>query len=77
MTKKATKKDQAPAEPTIAAATGSAGGSGGAEEAGALGQSVEAAMSRAVHQASVDGVTDPDEIRERMLRARDEVLGVQ
>lgn len=77
MTKKAAAKvteDRSPAESKTAAAAGSVGGAGGAGEAGALGQAVEAAMSRAIHEAAADGITDPNEIRERMLRARDAVL---
>ena len=34
---------------------------------------VEAAMLAAVEKAVADGVTDPDKVRELMLRARDEV----
>lgn len=35
-----------------------------------LAQAIEAAMSKAVEMAYAEGLTDPDEIRERMLEAR-------
>lgn len=34
---------------------------------------VEDAMKAACEQAAADGITDPDRVRELMLRARDEV----
>ena len=34
---------------------------------------VEDAMKAACEQATADGITDPDTVRELMLRARDEV----
>jgi hypothetical protein len=68
---KRTNKNKAPVEPRIESAVGNAGGSG---ESASQVQSIEAAMSRAIQEAAADGVTDPVEIRERMLRARDAVL---
>ncbi len=41
---------------------------------GPLVKRVELAMSEAVTQASCDGVTDPAEVKERMMAARAEVL---
>lgn len=37
-------------------------------------ETVESAMSAAIAKAMDDGVSDPAEIRKRMLAARDEVL---
>lgn len=36
---------------------------------------LEHKMAQAIHQAHADGVTDPEEIRARILKAREEHLG--
>jgi hypothetical protein len=51
-------------KPTIVEATGAASGSGPG------GKEVEKAMAEAIEQAIAEGITDPDEIRERQLAAR-------
>jgi hypothetical protein len=56
-------------EPRIAAATGTAGGGGkGAKE-------IEQAMANAVREAAAEGITDPEEVRERMQAARRKAAG--
>ena len=42
-----------------------------------LNRAIEAAMSRAVLDASTDGVTDPAEIKARMLAAREHAKAAQ
>lgn len=60
----AKKKDE---KTVVAEATGTASSaSGGTVVPG----DIEKAMAEAAAQAQADGVTDPDEVRERMLAAR-------
>jgi hypothetical protein len=54
-----------PAGEKVATAVGTA-----SNEKAATGNSIEEAMSKAAAQAQAEGLTDPDEIRERMLDAR-------
>jgi hypothetical protein len=53
-------------KPTIVEATGSATAGKGARD-------IEKAMAEAIEQAIAEGITDPDEIRERQLAARKKV----
>lgn len=49
------------------------GASGNAKDSG-LAQRVEAAMSQAISQAYQEGVTEPEQVKERMMSAREIVL---
>jgi hypothetical protein len=63
------------AESKIVSAVGTASGMHVAgQEKSSLNKAVEKAMSEAVKQALSDGLTDHDEIRGRILEARDKVL---
>lgn len=42
---------------------------------GSRAQMIEAAMQQAIVDAQAEGITDPDEMRNRMLNARDVALG--
>jgi hypothetical protein len=44
------------------------------QEKSDLNKALEKAMSDAVTQAHLDGLSDPDQIRHRILKARDKVL---
>jgi hypothetical protein len=68
--KKAAPK-QAKVEPRIVEAVGSAGASG---RPGVSARQLDEAMGQAAAQAQSEGITDPDEIRARMLKAKDEAL---
>lgn len=58
------KKQEAKSEARVVEATGAAAQSGG------YGNEIEQAMVEATVQAQAEGVTDPDEIRDRKLAAR-------
>lgn len=63
------------AESKIVSAVGVASGMHVAgQEKSDLNKAIEKAMSDAVAQAHVDGLSDPDQIRQRILKARDKVL---
>jgi len=62
-------KDNKPAA-KIVEATGVAGGTG---TPGVSATAIEEAMSKAVLKAMSEGVSDPDEIRDRKLAAREAV----
>jgi hypothetical protein len=63
------------AESKIVSAVGVASGMHVAgQEKSDLNKALEKAMAQAVTQAHVDGVTDPDKIRDSILKARDKVL---
>ena len=47
---------------------------GTAAQGGARGNAVEQAMAEAAAQAMAEGITDQDEIRQRMLDAREQVM---
>jgi hypothetical protein len=53
----------------IVEATGTASGGASARE-------IEKAMAEAIEQALAEGITDPDEIRERQLAARKKLTKV-
>jgi hypothetical protein len=55
-----------PAGKKVAEAAGAA-----SNKKAATGNSIEEAMSKAAAQAQAEGLTDPDEIRQRMLDARE------
>jgi hypothetical protein len=57
-----------PAGKKVAEAAGAA-----SSKKAAPGNSIEEAMSKAAAQAQAEGITDPDEIRQRMLEARKQV----
>ncbi len=59
-------------EPRIAEATGAAASA----KDGDLAKRIETAMSDAVTEAAAKGITDPNQIRQRMLEARDAVKGL-
>jgi hypothetical protein len=56
-------------KPMIIAAAGSASRTGGN-----LSRNIELAMANAVQQAAADGITDPAEIKVRMMAARERAL---
>jgi hypothetical protein len=63
------------AESKIVSAVGVASGMHVAgQEKSELNKALEKAMSDAVTQANADGLSDPDQIRRRILKARDKVL---
>jgi hypothetical protein len=63
------------AESKIVSAVGVAAGMHVAgQEKSDLNKALEKAMSDAVSQAHADGLSDPDQIRQRILKARDKVL---
>jgi hypothetical protein len=53
-------------ESRIVEATGTAGGG----SMGLKAKDIEAAMNKAIEDATAEGITDPEKIRERMLEAR-------
>lgn len=57
----------------IVSAVGTAVSHGEAGGAGARSKRIEQAMAAAVAKAQAEGVTDPEEMRARILAARDEV----
>lgn len=61
------KKQTGKQKPQVAEAAGSASSSSGAGYSAA---DIEKAMSEAAATAQAEGITDPDEIRARMLEAR-------
>ena len=76
--KKGASKKSSPAkapqvEKKIVSGTGVAVGVGTQQKTAAH-EELEAKMARAIHQAHADGLTDPEEIRDRILAARDEHL---
>lgn len=54
-------------KPTIAAATGAAGGK---RDAAGKSNVIEQAMVAAIEQAAAEGITDPVEVKKRILAAR-------
>jgi hypothetical protein len=63
------------AESKIVSAVGVASGMHVAgQEKSDLNKAIEKAMTDAVKQAHADGLSDPDHIRRRILKARDQVL---
>lgn len=67
--------DTVPVESKLVEAVGIAVGHDGTESGISRAKLIETAMTAAVVQAQAEGVTDPDEIRARILAARDAASG--
>ncbi len=57
----------------IAAGAVASGGSGAMGHKNYLGSDIEVAMSEAITKAHAEGITDPAEVRRRMMSARQEI----
>lgn len=71
--KKAAKKESPETEGKIAAGVGVAVGVGQTVKS-TFHEELEARMARAIHEAHAEGLTHPDDIRARILKAREDHL---